>query len=79
MDKKRLLELISECANVDYEDNDNLTVVDIVYNYYEEAELFTAEELRLITNINGYNLETLNDMLYARYGYRDLEQMMGYE
>ncbi len=76
MNKKRLLELISECANVYYEDNDNLTVVDVVYNYYEEAELFTAEELRLVTNINGYNLKTLNDMLFARYGYRDLEQMM---
>ena len=41
-----------------------------------EHELFTYEELRLLTNINGYNIETLNDALYARYGYRDLEQMM---
>ena len=41
-----------------------------------DLELFTYEELQLITNINGYSLETLNDAIFARYGYRDLEQMM---
>jgi len=41
-----------------------------------ECDLFTEEELRLLTNINGYSLETLNDAIFARYGYRDLEQMM---
>ena len=38
---------------------------------------FTQEELELITNINGYNVETLNDCIYARYGYRNLEQLQG--
>jgi len=37
--------------------------------------LFTEDELQLITNINGYSIETLNDCLYARYGYRSYEQM----
>ena len=41
-----------------------------------EYELFTYEELQLLTNINGYSVETLNDAIFARYGYRDLEQMM---
>lgn len=41
-----------------------------------DLELFTYEELQLITNINGYSVETLNDAIFARYGYRDLEQMM---
>ena len=41
-----------------------------------ECDLFTEEELRLLTNINGYSLETLNDAIFARYGHRDLEQMM---
>ena len=41
-----------------------------------DLELFTYEELQLITNINGYSLETLNDAIFARYGYRDFEQMM---
>jgi len=29
----------------------------------------------LITNINGYSIDTLNDCIYARYGYRSYEQM----
>ena len=41
-----------------------------------EYELFTYEELQLLTNINGYSVETLNDAIFARYGYRDLNQMM---
>ena len=44
-----------------------------------EADLFTEAELLLLTNINGYNITTLNDALYARYGFRDYEQMMGEE
>ena len=40
-------------------------------------ELFTDAELRLLTNIDGYSIETLNDAIYARYGYRDYDQMMG--
>ena len=42
-----------------------------------ERELFTYEELKLLRNINGFSIETLNDAIFARYGYRDLEQMMG--
>jgi hypothetical protein len=41
-----------------------------------ENELFTYEELKLLTNINGFSIETLNDAIYSRYGYRDYEQMM---
>ena len=39
-------------------------------------ELFTHDELRLLTNINGYSVETLNDAIFSRYGYRDYDQMM---
>ena len=41
-----------------------------------ELELFTDSELKLLININGYSIETLNNAIYARYGYRDLEQMI---
>lgn len=44
-----------------------------------DMDLFTKGELQLITNINGYSVETLNAALFARYGYRDLEQMMEYD
>ena len=40
-----------------------------------DAGYFTDEELELITNINGYTMDTLNDCIYARFGYRSLEQM----
>ena len=41
-----------------------------------ERDLFTDKELQLLTNINGFSIETLNDAIFARYGYRDYEQMM---
>lgn len=44
-----------------------------------ERDLFTDKELQLLTNINGFSIETLNDALYSRYGYRDYEHMMQYE
>ena len=34
----------------------------------------TENELQLITSINGYNLETLEDVLYCRTGYRSWDQ-----
>ena len=39
----------------------------------------TDEELSLITGINGLTIETLNDVLYYRTGYRDREQLEGEE
>ncbi|HHX67499.1 MAG TPA: hypothetical protein GX708_05510 [Gallicola sp.] len=40
-----------------------------------ELGIATEKELELITSINGYNIETLNDVIYARTGYRNIEQM----
>ena len=40
-----------------------------------ELSIATEEELQLVTSINGYNEETLNDVIYARTGYHDLEQL----
>ena len=47
-----------------------------VWNYLIENSIATEEELQLITNINGYNLDTLNDVIYARTGYRNYEQLL---
>ena len=49
--------------------------VDSAYNYLTDNNYFTEEELSLVTSINGYNIDTLNDCIYARYGYRSLEQL----
>lgn len=43
-----------------------------LFTYLVENELFTYDELKLLTDINGYNIQTLNDAIFARYGYRDL-------
>lgn len=38
-------------------------------------ELNVSEDtLNIITSINGYSLETLEDVLYTVAGYRDFEQ-----
>ena len=50
-----------------------------LWNELIERELFTHDELKLLTNINGLSIETLNDAIFSRYGYRDYEQMMEYE
>ena len=36
----------------------------------------TEEELQLVTCINGYNKEALNDVVYVRTGYRSIEQFL---
>lgn len=50
-----------------------------MWDWLIDMGIATHEELRLITDINGYCIETLNDVLYARTGYRDREQMEGEE
>lgn len=57
----------------------NYDDVNVLWSELIEYELFTYDELRLLTNINGLSIETLNDAIYSRYGYRDYEQMMMYE
>jgi len=42
--------------------------VEELYDKLLELELFTEEELRLIININGFSIDTLDACLYARYG-----------
>jgi len=39
-----------------------------------ERNIVSEETLRIVTDINGYNIETLNDVIYAATGYRSLEQ-----
>lgn len=41
-----------------------------------EYGIATEEELQLVTSISGYNEESLNDILYVRTGYHDMEQFM---
>lgn len=44
-----------------------------MWDWLLDAGIATEDELQLVTDINGYSLETLNDVLFARTGYRDQE------
>lgn len=46
-----------------------------IWDYILEAGIATEAELQLVTNINGYNEEVLNSIIYARTGYRNIEQL----
>ena len=48
---------------------------DLTWHVLIELEMFTFEELNLVIKLNGDNIETLNDVLFIRYGYRDIEQL----
>lgn len=49
--------------------------VNELWNQIIEIGIATPEELELITSINGYNTDTLNDVIYARTGYHSMDQM----
>lgn len=48
-----------------------------IQRYIIEHEIATENEVRLVTQINGFNEGALNDILYCRTGYRDIDQIEG--
>ena len=48
------------------------------YNYLIDAGIASEETVNIITDINGYNEDTLDSVLYCQTGYRDLEQYTEY-
>lgn len=49
--------------------------IDEMYYILLGQDIVTENEMSLVTSINGYNEETLMDMLFVRTGYRSFEQM----
>ena len=49
---------------------------DEFFDFLVEYGIATEEEIRLVANINGYNEETLNDILYVRTGNRSVGQFL---
>lgn len=39
----------------------------------------SEQTLQIVTSINGYTLDTLQDVLYAHTGYRSFDQLDGME
>ena len=58
---------------------EKIRTVEEVWDYLIDSELFTYEELQLITNMYGYTLEVLNLAIYSRYGYNDINQLIDVE
>lgn len=48
-----------------------------LWDYMVEQGIATDDELRLVTSIDGMNIDTLNIVLYVRTGYRDIKQYKG--
>lgn len=50
------------------------TQVEILWEKMVDYNICTEDELQLVTDMNGYSLETLDLALYCRTGYRSMEQ-----
>ena len=46
-----------------------------MWDMLEDRGIATEAEIQLVTDINGLTEEALLDILYARTGYRNFEQM----
>lgn len=48
--------------------------IEQAWDFLIENNIASEETLKVVTNINGYNLQTLEDVLYSETGYRSFEQ-----
>lgn len=46
----------------------------MLYDFIVDNELATENEIQLVTNINGWNEDALNDIVWARTEYHDAKQ-----
>ena len=49
--------------------------VNEVWDLLIEYGVATQKELELVTCINGYNMDAMNDVIYARTGYQNIDQL----
>ncbi len=49
-----------------------------MYDTILELDLCTVGELELVTSINGFNEQAMNDIVYVREGYQTLDQYVEY-
>lgn len=50
--------------------------ISTIWDAIIEYGIATEEELLLVTAINGYNEDALNDVIFVRTGYRSIEQLL---
>lgn len=56
--------------------NTNIKDVKYIAEQLEEMGIATINEINLVTAINGYNIDTINDIIYVRTGCRDFDQLL---
>ena len=75
-----LYELCYEDAVEQYnEEHDFNMSIDGACDYIIGHGIATEEELQLIAHINGYSIETLDSVVYARTGFNTVEQFYNEE
>ena len=57
-------------------DNDIKDMYELTWGVLFKLDLFTYDELILITMLNGDNIDTLNNALFVRYGCHDIEHFL---
>ena len=45
-----------------------------MWDFLIDNEIATEDELRLVTDVAGFNDETMEAVLYSRTGYQDFDQ-----
>ncbi len=50
--------------------------IEMLWEYLVEKENVGEDTLHIITDINGYKLQVLEDVLYVKTGYRTLDQLL---
>ena len=51
------------------------SIESLIYDFIVENSIATEEEISLVTNINGWGEEQLNDIIHARTEYHDVPQL----
>ena len=69
---KKLLEIKSKIEKI----SKTINTVEEAWDYLLETGIIKDEQtLQVVTNINGYSLKILEDVLYATEGYRSFDQL----
>lgn len=50
--------------------------IDQVWQLLLDYDIATENELNLVTNINGYKIESLESIIYARTGLNSVDQLL---
>lgn len=50
------------------------SIESMLWKFIIDNNIATESELQLVTNINGWTEETMNDVIYAKKGLRNYEQ-----